>query len=199
MTEHAGPSAATLTADELVSLRPRELLLPPDMELTATIPGVDAAGVRITHAEPGTFELGHAERALIEQLGTASLDGFGLDPDEHGAAVRAAGALVQYLRDTQKADLAHLKTLEFRTRADHLLMDAGTLRHLEILEGVDGGRSGSLLAEIDATATPMGGRLLRAWLQRPLARARPDTRSTGRRRGPLPSGDDPGEDPDPPG
>lgn len=169
VTEHAGASAATLTADEIVSLRPRELLLPPDMELTATIPGVDAAGVRITRAESGTFELGHSERALIEQLGTASLDGFGLDPDEHGAAVRAAGALVQYLRDTQKADLAHLKTLGFRTRADHLLVDAGTLRHLELLEGADGGRSGSLLAEIDATETPMGGRLLRAWLQRPLA------------------------------
>ena len=169
VTEHAGPSGAALIADEIASLRPRELLLPPDLDLAAAIPGFDGSGVRITHAESGTFELGHSERALVEQLGTTSLDGFGLDSDEHGAAVRAAGALVQYLRATQKADLAHLKTLEFRTRADHLLVDAGTVRHLEILEGADGGRSGSLLAEIDDTTTPMGGRLLRAWLQRPLA------------------------------
>ena len=169
VTEHTGPSAAAALTDELAATRPRELLLPSDIDPAATMPGIDDAGVPITRGEPWTFDLDQAARALIEQLGAASLDGFGLSPDRHPAAVQAAGALVQYLRDTQQADLAHLKTLEFRTRADHLLMDAAALRHLEILEGADGGRSGSLLAELDATVTPMGGRLLRGWLQRPLA------------------------------
>ena len=80
----------------------------------------------------------------------------------------AAGALVQYLRDTQKADLAHVRDITFRTGADCLLVDPVTLRNLEVIEAQDGGRSGSLLHEIDRSITPMGGRLLRGWLLRPL-------------------------------
>ena len=74
---------------------------------------------------------------------------------------------MQYLRDTQKVDLVHVRRIVFRSRADHVLVDATTCRHLEILESADGGRTGSLLGELDRTVTPMGGRLLRAWLQRP--------------------------------
>ncbi|PYR77227.1 MAG: DNA mismatch repair protein MutS [Acidobacteria bacterium] len=77
-------------------------------------------------------------------------------------------ALVQYLKDTQKADLAHVRDVTFRTGADCLLIDPTTLKNLEVLEAADGGRSGSLLEEIDRTMTPMGGRLLRGWLLRPL-------------------------------
>src|SRR6185436_2275264 len=76
--------------------------------------------------------------------------------------------LVQYLRDTQKADLAHVRDVAFRTGADCLLIDPTTLRNLEVIEAADGGRTGSLLHEIDRTITSMGGRLLRSWLIRPL-------------------------------
>ena len=123
----------------------------------------------VTRVESRLFDAERALRALLEQLGTTSLDGFGLDADRHPAAIQAAGGLVQHLRDTQRADLEHLRTLAFRTRADHLVIDAATFDHLEVLEGAEGVRSGSLLAEIDITGTPMGGRLLRAWLLRPLA------------------------------
>src|SRR4029077_3708073 len=105
-------------------------------------------------------------RGLMEQLHTTGLEGFGLDG--HPAAVAAAGALLHYLRDTQKADLAHVRAITLKTAADRLLIDAITLRHLEVVESMEGGRDGSLLHEIDRTITPMGGRMLRSWLLRPL-------------------------------
>src|SRR6185369_17973434 len=119
-----------------------------------------------TSIDGWAFELEAARRALVEQLKTHGLDGFGLET--HPSAVRAAGALVHYLRETQKADLAHVREISFRAGADCLIIDPTTLRNLEVLEAADGGRSGSLLHEIDRTITPMGGRLLRAWLLRTL-------------------------------
>ena len=84
------------------------------------------------------------------------------------AAVQAAGGLVAYLRETQKADLAHVRPSATETRADCLIIDPITLKHLEVVTGSEGGAQGSLLHEIDRTVTSMGGRLLRAWLLRPL-------------------------------
>ena len=172
VTEHRGTSAAAAAVDELAALRPREILLPGDVD-AASLPGFEHLAAPVTAAEPASFALERALRTLVEQLGVASLDGFGLCPERHPAAVRAAGGLVRHLRDTQKADLEHLRTLEFRTRADHLVVDAATFDHLEVVEGAEGRRDGSLLAELDLTGTPMGGRLLRAWLQRPLAAREP--------------------------
>ena len=74
-----------------------------------------------------------ARRVLTEQMHTRGLEGFGLE--SHPAATQAAGALVSYLRDTQKADLAHVTSVHLREQADHLLVDPVTLKHLEIVEG----------------------------------------------------------------
>ena len=172
VTEHRGASAAGATVDELAAVRPREILLPEDFD-AACLPGIEHVDVPVTAAEATTFDLEQALQTLLGQLGTASLDGFGLLPDRHPAAIQAAGGLVRHLRETQKAELEHLRTLEFRTRSDHLVVDAATFEHLEVLAGAEGRRSGSLLAEIDLTNTPMGGRMLRAWLQRPLAERKP--------------------------
>ena len=172
VTEHRGASAAGATTDELVAIRPREILLPKDLN-AASLPGIEHVAVPITDTETALFDLDRALAALTEQLGTTSLDGFGLSPLEHAAAIQAAGGLVQHLRDTQKTELRHLGTLEFRTQADHLVIDAATFDHLEVFEGAEGRRNGSLLAEVDLTRTPMGSRLLRAWLQRPLVSREP--------------------------
>ena len=165
-TEYAGPDARQALADELVILQPREILVPTGSEEPGALASELRLTARVTPADEWTFESESARRALVDQLRTQRLDGFGLEG--HIPAIRAAGALVQYLKDTQKADLAHVRAVSFRTGADCLLVDPTTLRNLEVVSASDGGRSGSLLHEIDRTVTPMGGRLLRAWLLRPL-------------------------------
>ena len=164
--EFAGPDARQALADELSVLRPREIVAPGAFEVAAAIIAVLRLEARLTPADDWTFEFEAARRSLLAQMQTQTLHGFGLD--DRPAATRAAGALVQYLRDTQKADLAHVREIAFRTAADCMVIDPTTLRNLEVIAAADGGRTGSLLHEIDRTMTPMGGRLLRSWLLRPL-------------------------------
>jgi DNA mismatch repair protein MutS len=176
--EYSGDEGLRALADELAVLKPREIVVAagempdqPASEVLAVLPVSWSAALRITPVERWTFELESARRTLLDQLRAGGLEGFGLD--NHPAAVAAAGALVQYLRGTQKADLAHVRSITYRQRADALLVDPTTLKHLEILEGSEGGRDGSLLAELDRAMTSMGSRLLRSWLLRPLLALEP--------------------------
>ena len=164
--EYAGDEAQQTLADELSVLRPREILASPGVTGLSRLLEEQRIGATITQAEEWTFEYEASRRSLLDQLKTHSLHAFGLEG--HAAAISAAGALVQYLRDTQKADLAHLREVTFRAGSDCLVVDPTTLRNLEVIEAASGGRAGSLLDEIDRTVTPMGGRLIRAWLLRPL-------------------------------
>jgi len=171
--EYAGPDGLQALAEELAVLRPREILAPAgangsDSGLPAPIA---SAGLPTTTVEAWTFDVESARRTLVDQLRARGLEGFGLDG--HAAAVAAAGALVHHLRGTQKVDLAHVRSIAYRQRADALLIDPVTLEHLEIVEGADGGRDGSLLDELDRTVTSIGCRLLRAWLLRPLVAIEP--------------------------
>ena len=163
--EYAGSGGRQAIVDEVSVLRPREVIVAGDLPLLDRFPELATFDLSVTTLDAWMFGLEHARETLCDQLRTASLDGSELAG--HPAATAAAGALVQYLRDTQKVDLAHVRRIDFRSRADHVLIDATTLRHLEIIAAADGGSDGSLLAEIDRTATPMGGRLLRGRLQRP--------------------------------
>jgi DNA mismatch repair protein MutS len=164
--EYAGEVGLQALADEIAVLRPRELVVPADFALADVLPGVAALGIPTTTVDGWSFEPEAARACLVEQFRTKSLDGFGLEG--HPDAVRAGGALVRYLRDTQKADLAHVRAAAFRQAAETLVVDPITLRHLEVIESSAGGREGSLLGEIDRTVTAMGGRLIRLWLLRPL-------------------------------
>ena len=164
-TEFAGADSAQACAAELALLRPKELLLPEGADLSQT--GWPDT-TRITRVEAWTFDRERARVALCDQLQVASLAGHGLE--RFGAATAAAGALVTYLRDTQRGDLAHVRDIAVRVTADAVLIDPMTLRHLNVLEGAEGGRAGSLVDGLDRTVTAMGGRLLRQWLVRPLVR-----------------------------
>jgi DNA mismatch repair protein MutS len=164
--EIVGNESRQALSDELTVLRPREVLLPADCEEVASLIEALRLPARVTRLDEWTFQRDSARRTLLEQLQTQSLQGFGLE--DHAAAVSAAGGLVHYLRDTQKGDLAHVRSISYRAGADYLHVDPTTLRNLEIVEASDGGRSGSLLHVIDRTVTSMGGRLLRSWLLRPL-------------------------------
>jgi DNA mismatch repair protein MutS len=164
--EYAGPAGLQALADEVMVLRPREIVASNNLDLSRVLLDNAAERLPVTRVEPWTFEHEAARRSLIDQFRTNGLEGFGLDG--HASAVCAAGALLHYLRDTQKADLAHIRGISYKTSADCLLIDAVTLKHLEIIESMNGGREGTLLEEIDRTVTVMAGRLLRSWLLRPL-------------------------------
>jgi DNA mismatch repair protein MutS len=161
--EFTGPSRTEALAAELSILRPREVLAAEGAEVDDLLAGSPG---RLTRAAAWTFDAGTARDTLCGQLGVVSLVGHGLE--DAAAAVSAAGAIVSYLRDTQHGELSHVRDIRLRVAADALVIDPVTLRHLNVLDGVEGGREGSLLSVIDRTATPMGGRLLRQWLVKPL-------------------------------
>jgi DNA mismatch repair protein MutS len=161
--EYHGTDGLQALADEIAVIRPREVVMAAGED---SVPAVAAAGVPITEIDGWAFDPESARRTLLDQLRVAGLEGFGLE--RRPAAVAAAGALVQYLKSTQKVDLAHVRTLAYRQQSDALLIDPTTLKHLEIVEGSEGGRDGSLLDELDRTVTSIGSRTLRAWLLRPL-------------------------------
>jgi DNA mismatch repair protein MutS len=166
VAEYSGPSGRQALGDEIAVLQPREIIAAGGNDLAASIPQIAERGVPITEVEGWHFELETARQVLLDQLRVSNLEGFGLERRQ--TAVAAAGALLRYLRDTQKADLAHVRSIKFKEAADRLIVDPTTLEHLEIVESVKGGREGSLLHEIDRTVTAMGSRLLRAWLLAPL-------------------------------
>ena len=115
---------------------------------------------------PWHFELSSASRLLTDQLGTLDLRGFGAD--DLPLAISAAGALLQYVRETQKTALPHITRLAVEERGDALHLDAATRRNLEIDVSLSGQDSATLFALLDSTVTPMGSRNLRRWINRPL-------------------------------
>ena len=169
--EYHGPGGPAALADEIALLRPREVIVPADVDIATRLPMVVASALPVTPVDAWTFDDESARRALLDQLQTGGLEGFGLET--HGAAVAAAGALVRHLRATQKLDLAHVRAIRYRERSDTLLVDPTTLRHLEIVEGSGGGRTGSLLEVLDCTVTSIGSRRLRSWLLGPLIALEP--------------------------
>jgi len=164
--EYHGAAGLQALDDDVAVLRPREVVAGAESEVVERIPVIARMQVPVTTIDAWSFEPEAARRTLLDQLRTHGLEGFGLDG--HVAAVQAAGGLIAHLRGTQKVDLAHIRAIRYTTFADGLIVDPVTLKHLEVVQGSDGGLKGSLLGEIDRTMTAMGGRMLRAWLQRPL-------------------------------
>jgi DNA mismatch repair protein MutS len=153
-------SGASALAAEIERLKPAELLIP---EGTIEPPG--RATAQRTRP-PWHFELASASRLLTDQLGTLDLKGFGAD--DLPLAICAAGALLQYVRDTQKTAVPHIRGLTVEERSDALVIDAATRRNLELDESLGGREDATLFALLDVCATTMGSRQLRRWLNRPL-------------------------------
>ena len=150
---------------ELERLRPAELL---QAEGSSAIPGVQCS---VRERAVWHFDLESATRALCNQFGTRDLSGFGCDALP--LSVRAAGCLLQYVRDTQKAALPHLRGLRLEERADAVLLDAATRRNLELDISLADRPECTVAGVLDCTATAMGGRELRRWLHRPLRQRQP--------------------------
>jgi DNA mismatch repair protein MutS len=183
-TEFAGDSAGRRIQEELEQLRPREMLYGSSAPLfeigTATKeqpsfarpdnPGrlsVRESGWAETPLEDWIFAPDHAIPLLENHFGVLSLEGFGLAGKP--AAASAAGAILYYIRSTQRGTLDHVDRIGFYERQSCMVLDAVTVRNLELIEplfaGTDAGVT--LFRCLDATVTPMGKRLLRSWMLRP--------------------------------
>jgi DNA mismatch repair protein MutS len=200
-TEFRGPEAERRILEELQQLRPRELLYPSGLPLfdrapsaesslpsdpgspTNTQPaqhawrqagdlsGITADRIRFTETplEDWVFSPDYAVPLLENQLGVISLEGFGLQG--RPAAATAAGAILHYVRSTQRgtSSLQHVDRIGFYERQEHLVLDAVTVRNLELVEPLFAGAGNevTLFRALDVTLTPMGKRLLRSWMLRP--------------------------------
>ncbi len=161
-------------AAELERLRPAELLLSESSRLPEQLGEHLATGLAagITRRAPWQFDADSAERLLCEQFGTQDLSGFGCAGMR--LAIGAAGCLLQYVKETQRVALPHLRSLRTETRDDALILDAATRRNLELTRSLSTASGAStsdqhtLAGIMDRTATAMGARQLRRWINRPL-------------------------------
>ncbi len=154
--------------EELGRLRPSELITVEwsveESGLSALLQNVQSL---VSQVEPWQVELDTARSSLQRHLRARSLDGFGLQ--DKPQAVRAAAAILAYLQEMQPNTLSQLTRLYSYTVSEFMVLDESTRRNLELMETMRGGEvKGSLLGVLDETITPMGGRLLRRWLGRPL-------------------------------
>jgi DNA mismatch repair protein MutS len=149
---------------EVERLRPAEILAPDDAQPALARPSGEDRPWRLR--APWHFEIDSATRALTEQFRTRDLAGFGCADKPLGIA--AAGALLAYVRETQKSALPHLLSITTEERDAALIMDPATRRNLELDESISGAADLTLAGVFDRTTTAMGGRLLRRWLHRPL-------------------------------
>jgi DNA mismatch repair protein MutS len=165
-TQFAGEDVERQVLQELARLQPAECLIP-DKSAAGEEGLIRDAGAHVTQWDAWRFDPETARQALLEHFGVSTLAGFGCEGLPQ--AVRSAGAIVQYLRETQKTALAHLDSLTTYSTAKFMNLDAATRRNLELVATIRTGMAkGSLLGVLDLTRTSMGGRLLRQWLLQPL-------------------------------
>jgi DNA mismatch repair protein MutS len=157
---HSADLPASIRA-ELSRLRPAEVLHPESFVLPNGFPG------HATSWPDWRFEEGRCNEELLSHFGAASLDGFGLRGMSY--AIRSAGAVLQYLKQTQPSALNLLVNLNTYSLSEFMILDAATRRNLELTETLRSNtQKGTLLGELDRTITPMGKRLMRQWVSKPL-------------------------------
>ncbi len=153
-------------AEELVSqaarISPSEILAPErfreELERSSWTPA-------ITFLPDWHFDSTRAEKLLKEQFGTSTLEPFSLP--EHPEIISAAGAVLEYAKQSQGSELPHITSIEVETDAEHITLDAATRRNLEISQPIRGAEENTLVSTIDHCATSMGSRRLRSWLNSP--------------------------------
>lgn len=145
---------------ELTRLHPAEIIHPDNQALPDGIIG------HLTALPSWKYEPGKCNETLLAQFKSSTLDGFGLK--NNSLSVRTAGAIVQYLKETQPDALNLLTSLRSYSLNEFMTLDASTRRNLELDETLRGERKGSLLGTLDTTITPMGKRLIHQWVSQPL-------------------------------
>lgn len=181
-TEATGPDAWQKICDEIEAYSPRECLIPPALDDLASnafggATRPDAAlftessrpstfsQITLTCLEEAEFDAKEAARSLIRHLRVNDLAGFGLDGKN--LAIEAAGACLKYAQDTQRAATGLISEIKYFETSDHMILDAVTLRNLEIFDSRGETAKSTLFGVIDETGTGMGARLLKQWLLKP--------------------------------
>ncbi len=145
---------------ELARLNPAEIIHPDNIILPNGTQG------HITPWPSWRFEPGRASETLLAHFGVSTLEGFGFKA--LSGAIRAAGGILQYLKETDSEALNLLNNLRVYSTSEFMALDSATRRNLELTETLRGDLKGSLLGTLDATLTPMGKRLIRQWVSQPL-------------------------------
>jgi DNA mismatch repair protein MutS len=168
ITQLSGDAWEQQLTDELEGLSPSEVLYPASVAATLEpLLRLDRAHPASTSLDDWIFSAEYAERVLTQHFGVMTLAGFGCESLPY--AFRAAGAVIHYLRETQRAALSHLVSLSNYSPADFLVLDQITLRNLELVDPqFPENKDATLLQTLDSTSTAMGARLLRNWILRPL-------------------------------
>ncbi|EQA4279337.1 DNA mismatch repair protein MutS [Cronobacter dublinensis] len=156
------PQDRETMAAELQRTNPAELLYAEDFAEMSLIEG--RRGLR--RRPLWEFELDTARQQLNLQFGTRDLVGFGVENAPRGLC--AAGCLLQYVKDTQRTSLPHIRSITMERQQDGIIMDAATRRNLEITQNLAGGVDNTLASVLDCTVTPMGSRMLKRWLHMPV-------------------------------
>jgi len=147
---------------ELQRLNPTEILVNEDTPLPLAI----STRQGIQQQPPWRFDSNTAHRTLVQQFGTKDLSGFGCE--DLSLAICAAGCILQYVKDTQRTALPHIRALIAERHEDSVIIDAASRRNLELDTSLSGNDNNTLFAVLDKTVTPMAGRMLRRWINRPL-------------------------------
>ena len=184
-TEFTGEAAWERVLEQLDCFSPREILFPKSLEILFKPKKTEDESHKMvngSNGEPADFQLSgrapalnpidewlfafdYSRGLLLSQFDVASLDGFGLEGRVF--ATSAAGAIISYVRETQKAEAAHISGVSYFEPNDYLILDSPTVRNLELVETLGGSRSQTLLGVLDETVTGMGSRLLKQWILRP--------------------------------
>ena len=147
---------------EIQRLNPAELLYSENFEHLEIIEHLTT----IRRRPEWEFELATSKKTLNQQFGTKDLVGFGVEKAE--VALCAAGALLQYIKDTQRMALPHLQAIKLEQNVDSVILDAATRKNLELTQNLSGGFDNTLAEVLDFTVTPMGSRLLKRWIHQPI-------------------------------
>ncbi|MBE8168028.1 MAG: DNA mismatch repair protein MutS, partial [Shewanella sp.] len=147
---------------ELQRTRPAELLYSEDLNDLRLINSISGKRRR----PEWEFDYDTSLKLLLGQFGTKDLVGFGVR--DARLSIQAAGCLMQYVKDTQKAALPHINAITRFNQTDSIVLDAATRRNLELTQNLSGGFENTLSSVLDSTATPMGSRMLQRWIHQPL-------------------------------
>jgi len=158
---------------QIETINPSEILVQKrDKDKVAEIISKVSKDIRITKLDDWIFNFDYAKELLLMQFKTVNLKGFGVDSLTTG--IISAGAILNYLQETQKANLSHINHISLYNPSDFMTLDFATKGNLEIVFSMQGGgREGSLIEIMDKTVTPMGSRLLKKWISAPLRKLEP--------------------------